>query len=145
MEVHIPDEKPLQVMKIDKTRELQKNMDENVIPTGARVLLRQNDSDYLQTSERVEFSLPGYNNWGLDRLNDQLGVMDGVMLDHKFDDRCFPKQGMGATIYVIDTGCRVSTNNSNPTPYQHGSIASSGEELPLFQVRATGSNKLCLA
>lgn len=105
VDVNIPDEKPTQFMTIDKTQE--ERDESGRILTGSKMPFHANETKYLSTAERAEFPLPGYNNWGLDRLNDKLGVPDGLMLDHKFDDRCFPKQGLGSTIYVIDTGCRV--------------------------------------
>lgn len=41
--------------------------------------------------------------WSLDRLDQLEGY---TKFDQQFDQKCFPKQGDGATVYVIDTGCR---------------------------------------
>lgn len=47
----------------------------------------------------------GWEYWSLDRLDQHGGYTE---FDSQFDMKCFPKQGEGATIYVIDTGCRSS-------------------------------------
>lgn len=44
--------------------------------------------------------------WYLDRI-DQLDFSSENRLDGRFDLACFPKQGHGSTVYVIDTGCKV--------------------------------------
>jgi len=41
--------------------------------------------------------------WGLDRIDQRRLPLDGF-----FSTPCFPSQGAGVTVYVIDTGCRAT-------------------------------------
>lgn len=60
------------------------------------------------------------------------GGLEGVSLhDQELSRRCFPRQGLGVTVYVIDTGCRTSHAELSgrawcvPAP---GSAFTSGED-----------------
>lgn len=76
-------------------------------PNSGRWLVKDGD---LPSVSRVEHEV-GMKYWNLDRI-DQLQGMNmknfDEGLDGIFDDKCFPKQGNGVTVYVIDTGCEAN-------------------------------------
>lgn len=70
--------------------------------------LEKNAGDMDTASRAKQFVT--YANWGLDRIDQKKGfsVASAEGLDGIFDDKCFPKQGQGATVYVVDTGCEAN-------------------------------------
>jgi Subtilase family len=82
------------------------------LPIGDRWLTRarriKGNEDDIGAVARAEQSVT-YANWGLDRIDQKQGWSPSAGgLDGIFNDHCFPKQGRGATVYVVDTGCEAN-------------------------------------
>lgn len=110
LEVHIPDEKPKHLARRLPAKE-------DTLTASARIgrdshIPSKNVENDLPTSARVRHQLKGFANWGLDRVDEEKGFLALGRFDNIFDDGCFPKQGAGAIVYVIDTGCRVCISPS---------------------------------
>lgn len=73
-------------------------------PNSARWLEMSAD---LPSVSRMEHEV-GVKYWNLDRIDQKEGWSASGGLDGIFDDKCFPKQGTGVTVYVIDTGCEAN-------------------------------------
>lgn len=73
-------------------------------PDSARWLVEDGD---LASVSRAQHEV-GIKYWNLDRIDQKQGWSLEGGLDGVFDDKCFPKQGNGVTIYVIDTGCEAN-------------------------------------
>lgn len=87
--------------------------------------------------------------WHLDRL-DQRDIENGG-LDNRFDMACYPKQGRGSTVYVIDTGCKSNHVEFEGRVSVHSESYTTGEDdnghgthvAGLVGGRTTGVCKKC--
>lgn len=63
----------------------------------------------LDSASRLENWEHSVSTWNLDRIDSFEGIEnDGF--DNMFSTKCFPKDGLGVTVYVIDTGCNANHN-----------------------------------
>lgn len=57
---------------------------------------------FMKSASRMEAE-NGYApyNWGLDRIDEDMSPLDNAPVDFS----CYPKQGLGVRVFIIDTGC----------------------------------------
>lgn len=86
-------------------------------PNGVRQVILDSVTRLEQVTEE----------WNLDRLDSLEGLVQNA-LDNEYSTNCFPKDGLGATVYVIDTGCRADHDELIGRTSQYSVRFSSAED-----------------